>query len=54
MCEMCQDAAEKDTLVFLWTAVLFRSWYLSGARLYEGQDPGKEVRAGSVLCSKDH
>ena len=34
---MCQNAAEKDTLVFLWAAVLFRSWHLSGAWLYEGK-----------------
>ncbi len=53
LCKVCQDAAEKDTLVFLWAAVLFRSWHLSGAWLYEGKDPGEEIGTGSILCSKD-
>ena len=53
MHQMPADAQKKDPLVFLRTAVLFCYGDLPGAWIYEGKDPGKEVRAVALLWSKD-
>ena len=50
MCKMCQNAAEKDTLVSYGERFISLLGICPEHWLYEGKDPDEEVGGRLVLC----